>query len=164
MQVIKDSNGHNVQIAPSFYACRYCNTTFVKLNPFLFRNTNPLKCMFCDQTFIYPPKRDFHMCHEHLGEEKPIVHCSECSETFECQHDKERYWCIYSDLPELEVEPEKKLTTPIPKPEQVVAFIGDSHESPSYLRNLPEDVAYITDICCHKNTCSLRNLARKSDN
>ena len=118
------------------------------------------------------------------SEEKPILHCSECSETFECQHDKERHWCIYSDLPELEVEPQKKFTSPIPNPEQVVALIGnsytnrcslmnlpqgvaiigDSHESTSYLRNLSEDVAYITDICCHKNTCSLRNLPRKSDN
>ena len=48
-------------------------------------------------------------------------------------------------------------------PEKVV-LIGDSHTSQLSFRNLPEDVAYITGICYHTNTCSLINLPRSSDN
>ena len=48
-------------------------------------------------------------------------------------------------------------------PEKVV-LIGDSHASRLSFRNLPEDVAYITGICHHTNTCSLIYLPRSSDN
>ena len=91
-------------------------------------------------------------------EEKTIIQCSDCSETFECQRDKDKHWCVLSsDLTELFEEPipEKELYSSMPEPEGVqnrfkIALINDSHQ---------------------KNTCSLREIflnsrksSRKSDN
>ena len=109
MQVVKDSNGQNVQITPPFYSCYYCNAIFINFacpdcfRRYEYRNRIPLKCMFCDQTFTYPAKRDFHMIYDHLNEEVPIIHCFQCSTTFECIHDLEEHWCEKEAVPERDV-------------------------------------------------------------
>ena len=88
MQVVEDPCGLHVKLEINqFYQCRFCTTLFVKLNPLLFKDkTKRFPCMFCDQLFVYPADRDYHMCHEHENEIKPIIHCSDCSDTFECIH------------------------------------------------------------------------------
>ena len=109
MQVVKDYNGLTVQIALPFYACHYCNAIFVNLacrdcySRYEDRNIIPLQCMFCNKTFTNPAQRDYHMIHYHVGEDKPKLHCFQCSNTFECIHDKEEHLCEKEAVPQRKV-------------------------------------------------------------
>ena len=153
MQAVKDYKGLTVQIPLPFYACHHCNAIFVNFacpdcySRYEDRNIIPLECMFCNKTFTFPAQRDYHMIYRHMGEEKPVIHCFQCSTTFECIHDKEEHSCEKEAVPQRKVP---RIGNPL-RNEVILwtrpgccAIVGDVPEPTSALWN----IHYPNACCC----------------
>ena len=78
------------------------------------------------------------------GEEKPILHCFQCSNTFECIHDQEEHWCEQRKLPRIG-NPHTNEVTLWTQPDRV-AIVGDFYEVGSLLWNIYYRRVYLLNL------------------